>query len=50
MKNHGGKRRKAGRKAKYIEETKTVSFRVPISFIDVLKDYVRSELKKYEKK
>ena len=49
MKTHGGARKKAGRKAKYIEKTETVSFRVPIRFIDVLKDYVRSELKKYEK-
>lgn len=34
---HGGKRSNAGRKPKYKEPTKTVSFRIPISFIDEFK-------------
>ena len=44
----GGKRKNAGRKPKYSEQTKTTAFRVPISFIEKLKEYVRKELKNYE--
>lgn len=40
----GGKRHGSGRKKKYGEETKTISFRIPISKITevrkVIKDYL----------
>lgn len=39
----------AGRKQKYIEKTKTIAFRVPISFVEPLRAYVRKELISYEK-
>lgn len=37
---HGGKRKGAGRKPKYMEETKTVSFRVPLSLVGKIKKKV----------
>jgi hypothetical protein len=43
-KKHGGKRQNAGRLPKYSEKTKTVSFRVPISKINEIKELVKSYL------
>lgn len=45
---HGGKRQGSGRKQKYGEDTKVVSFRLPESIILNIKTYVKSKLKKYE--
>lgn len=44
----GGKRKSAGRKPLYNEPTKTIAFRVPISFIEELKTYVRTRLEDYK--
>lgn len=43
-KTHGGKRANAGRKPKYGEETQTISFRVPKSKIDQIKQIVKKHL------
>jgi len=45
MKQHGGKRKGSGRKPKYKEETKTISFRVPISQIDSIKVIVKNHIR-----
>lgn len=45
MKNkHGGKRINSGRKRLYTEDTKTISFRVPKSKIDQIKQIVKKHL------
>lgn len=43
----GGKRKNAGAKPKYSEQTKTVSFRCPLSKIDELKLYVTAKLSEW---
>ena len=45
--NRGGKRKGAGRTAKYKEPTKTIAFRVPQSKIEEIKNMVHSKLKSY---
>lgn len=45
---HGGSRKGAGRKLKYKEETSTVSFRLPLSLIPVVKKYVIELLSKHK--
>lgn len=42
--NRGGKRKNAGAKPKYNEQTKTVAFRCPLSKVDELKIVVKSKL------
>lgn len=46
---HGGKRKGAGRKSKYREETQTISFRVPKSLIEPITKYVKRALAKSKK-
>jgi len=46
---HGGKRLNAGRKNKYGEPTKTVSFRLPLSLIEPITKYVKRALAKSKK-
>jgi hypothetical protein len=46
---HGGKRKGAGAKKKYGEETTTLSFRCPVSQKENLKKIVKGELEKLEK-
>lgn len=46
---HGGKRKNAGRKAKYKEETKTIAFRVPLSLIEPITNYVKRAVAKSKK-
>lgn len=41
----GGKRKGAGRKLKYGEKTKTIAFRVPVSLIEEIQEYVTEKLK-----
>jgi hypothetical protein len=41
---HGGFRKNAGAKPKYLEQTKTVSFRCPVSKVDELKQIVHAIL------
>ena len=43
----GGARRNAGAKPKYNEQTKTVSFRCPLSKIEELKLYVNAKLSEW---
>lgn len=43
-KKHGGKRNGAGRKRIYTEETQTISFRVPKSKTDQIKQIVKKYL------
>jgi hypothetical protein len=43
-KQRGGTRQGSGAKPKYNEPTKTISFRVPISKIEVIKKMVTAEL------
>ncbi len=45
--SRGGKQASSGRKAKYNEPTKTISFRVPVSKIDQIKKLVISILSKF---
>lgn len=40
----GGKRKGAGRKSPFLEPTKTISFRCPLSKVDELKIYVVNKL------
>lgn len=40
----GGSRKNAGAKPKYLEQTKTVAFRCPVSKVDELKSIVKSKL------
>ncbi len=46
----GGARRNSGAKPKYNEQTKTVSFRCPLSKIDELKLIVKSKLSEWSVK
>jgi len=46
----GGTRRNAGAKPKYKEETKTVSFRCPLSKVEELKLIVKSKLSEWSVK
>lgn len=48
--NRGGKRKNAGAKPKYKEETKTVAFRCPLSKVDELKLIVKSKLSEWSVK
>lgn len=43
---HGGKRKGAGAKKKYGEETETISFRCPVSKVKKLKSLIKKELEK----
>ena len=43
-KTRGGKRKNAGAKPKYNEQTKTVAFRCPLSKVDEIKLIVKSKL------
>jgi len=45
----GGARQGAGAKPKYNEQTKTISFRCPMSKIDELKLLVKSKLSEWSK-
>ena len=46
----GGKRKNAGAKPKYSEQTKTVAFRCPLSKVDELKLVVKSKLSEWSVK
>ena len=46
----GGTRKNAGAKPKYIEQTKTVAFRCPLSKVDELKNVVKSKLAEWSVK
>ena len=46
----GGKRKNAGAKPKYNEETKTVAFRCPLSKVDELRLIVKSKLSEWSVK
>jgi hypothetical protein len=48
--NRGGKRKNAGAKPKYSEQTKTVAFRCPMSKVDELKIVVKSKLSEWSVK
>ena len=48
--NRGGTRQGSGAKPKYSEQTKTVSFRCPLSKVDELKLIVRSKLSEWSVK
>jgi hypothetical protein len=45
----GGKRKNAGAKPKYAEQTKTVAFRCPLSKVDELKLIIKSKLSEWSK-
>lgn len=45
----GGTRKNAGAKPKYNEETKTISFRVPISKIEEIKKIIKDKLLEWHK-
>jgi len=49
-KTRGGTRQGSGAKPKYDEETKTVSFRCPLSKVDELKIVVKSKLSEWSVK
>ena len=46
----GGKRKNAGAKKKYNEQTKPIAFRCPISKVDELKIIVKSKLSEWSVK
>ena len=46
----GGTRQGSGAKPKYLEQTKTVAFRCPISKVDELKIVVKSKLSEWSVK
>jgi len=46
----GGARQGSGAKPKYLEQTKTVAFRCPISNVDELKVVVKSKLSEWSVK
>jgi len=48
--NRGGKRARSGRLPKYNEPTKIVTFRVPTSHIDNIKELIRDYLQEIEQK
>ena len=50
IENRGGKRKGAGAKKRYNEETKTISFRCPLSKVDELKLVVKSKLSEWSVK
>lgn len=50
MNNHGGARKNSGAKQKYKEATLVVSFRVPVSQINQVKNMVIKKLRLYESK
>lgn len=39
--SHGGQRKNAGRKRKYGEKTKVLTFRIPVSKVDEIKGIIR---------
>jgi len=45
--NRGGTRKNAGAKPKYNEQTKTITFRCPLSKVDELKLVVKSKLSEW---
>ena len=45
----GGTRQGSGAKPKYLEQTKTIAFRCPISKVDELKIIVKSKLSEWSK-
>lgn len=47
LENRGGKRKGAGAKKRYNEETKTVAFRCPISKVEKLKEIVNVQLSEW---
>jgi hypothetical protein len=47
IENRGGKRKGAGAKKRYNEETKTISFRCPLSKIDDIKALINHRLSKW---
>ncbi len=47
LKTKGGKRKGAGAKPKYSEQTKTVAFRCPISKVEKLKEIVNVQLSEW---
>jgi len=47
--NRGGFRKGSGAKPQYIEPTKTIAFRVPISHIEPLKQIVKEYLNQLKK-
>ena len=49
-KKRGGKRIGSGAKPKYLEQTKTVAFRCPLSKVDELKLVVKSKLAEWSVK
>ncbi len=49
-KTRGGTRQGSGAKPKYNEQTKTVSFRCPLSRVDELKIVVKSKLSEWSVK
>ena len=50
LENRGGKRKGAGAKKRYNEETKTISFRCPLSKIDDIKALINHRLYKWSVK
>lgn len=46
--NRGGNRKNAGAKPKYNEKTSTISFRCPISKIEIIKNIVKNKLLEYK--
>ncbi len=48
--NRGGKRKNAGAKPKYNEETKTFAFRCPLSKVEELKLIIKSKLSEWSVK
>ena len=49
-KTRGGTRQGSGAKPKYLEQTKTVAFRCPLSKVDELKMIVKSKLSEWSVK
>jgi len=50
LQNRGGTRKGSGAKHKYLEQTKTVAFRCPMSKVDELKIIVKSKLSEWSVK
>lgn len=50
LENRGGKRKGAGAKKRYNEETKTISFRCPLSKVDDIKSLINHRLSKWSVK
>jgi hypothetical protein len=49
-KTRGGTRQGSGAKPKYLEQTKTIAFRCPLSKVDELKIVVKSKLSEWSVK